>query len=282
MKFWKMNGAGNDFIILNNLEERLPLEAIPQIARTLCRRRMSIGADGLMVVEAADQGGDFKMLFFNSDGSVGEMCGNGARCICRYGFENGLAKEAQAVETTAGMVFGRRIDRRLYRVRLNDPATIKLDCPVEVDGVRYACSYVELGDPGLPHAVVPYHNLQNADENELRELGRKIRWNPAFPKGQCELLRAHRGGPLFRADLRAGGGGLYLRLRHGHRVRSGGAGPSGKGQRAAGPGGHDRRDAVCGRGAGPQPDYGALPYRAHQRGLHRRGCGRGFDVSAIV
>ena len=80
MKFWKMNGAGNDFIILNNLEERLPLEAIPQIARTLCRRRMSIGADGLMVVEAADQGGDFKMLFFNSDGSVGEMCGNGARC----------------------------------------------------------------------------------------------------------------------------------------------------------------------------------------------------------
>ena len=92
MKFWKMNGAGNDFIILNNLEERLPLEAIPQIARTLCRRRMSIGADGLMVVEAADQGGDFKMLFFNSDGSVGEMCGNGARCICRYGFENGLAK----------------------------------------------------------------------------------------------------------------------------------------------------------------------------------------------
>ena len=183
MKFWKMNGAGNDFIILNNLEERLPLEAIPQIARTLCRRRMSIGADGLMVVEAADQGGDFKMLFFNSDGSVGEMCGNGARCICRYGFENGLAKEAQAVETTAGMVFGRRIDRRLYRVRLNDPATIKLDCPVEVDGVRYACSYVELGDPGLPHAVVPYHNLQNADENELRELGRKIRWNPAFPKG---------------------------------------------------------------------------------------------------
>ncbi len=103
MKFWKMNGAGNDFIILNNLEEHLPLEAIPQIARTLCRRRMSIGADGLMVVEAADQGGDFKMLFFNSDGSVGEMCGNGARCICRYGFENGLARAAQAVETTAGM-----------------------------------------------------------------------------------------------------------------------------------------------------------------------------------
>ena len=183
MKFWKMNGAGNDFIILNNFEERLPRESFPQIARMLCERRLSIGADGLMVVEAADQGGDFKMLFFNSDGSTGEMCGNGARCICRYGFENGLAREVQAVETTAGMVFGRRIDKRLYRIQLNDPTTIRLDCPLEVDGVRYACSYVELGNPGLPHAVIPYHNLRNADEQELRELGRKIRWNPAFPKG---------------------------------------------------------------------------------------------------
>ena len=183
MKFWKMNGAGNDFIILNNFEERLPRESFPQIARMLCERRLSIGADGLMVVEAADQGGDFKMLFFNSDGSTGERCGNGARCICRYGFENGLAREVQAVETTAGMVFGRRIDKRLYRIQLNDPTTIRLDCLLEVDGVRYACSYVELGNPGLPHAVIPYHNLRNADEQELRELGRKIRWNPAFPKG---------------------------------------------------------------------------------------------------
>lgn len=183
MRFWKMNGAGNDFLILNNLEERLPHEELPHIARTLCERRLSIGADGLMVVEKPSQGGDFKMLFFNSDGSVGEMCGNGARCICRYGYENGLAGEAQAVETTAGLVYGRRIDRRCYRVRLNDPTTIKLDCPVEVDGVRYSCSYVELGNPGLPHAVVPCHNLRNADEHELRELGRKIRWNPVFPKG---------------------------------------------------------------------------------------------------
>ena len=183
MKFWKMNGAGNDFIILNNLEERLPLASLPRIARTLCERRLSIGADGLMVVEAPREGGDYRMLFYNADGSEGEMCGNGARCICRYGFENGLAKEAQAVETTAGMVFGRRINKRLYQVRLNDPTTVKLDCPVEADGVRYACSYVELGDPGLPHAVVPYHGLQDADERELRELGRKIRWSPVFPQG---------------------------------------------------------------------------------------------------
>lgn len=183
MKFWKMNGAGNDFLVLNNLEEHLPVEQLPEIARTLCERRLSIGADGLMVVDAPREGGDYRMLFYNSDGSVGEMCGNGARCICRYGYENGLAGETQTVETTAGIVTGRRIDRRLYRIRLNDPTTIKLDAAVEVDGVRYACSYVELGNPGLPHAVVPYHDLKNANENELRELGRAIRWHSSFPKG---------------------------------------------------------------------------------------------------
>lgn len=91
MQFWKMNGAGNDFIILNNLEERLPPSAFPLLARTLCTPHRSLGADGLMVVEQAQEGADFKMLFFNSDGSLGEMCGNGARCICRYGYETGLS-----------------------------------------------------------------------------------------------------------------------------------------------------------------------------------------------
>ena len=183
MKFWKMNGAGNDFLILNNMDEHLPAKAFPEIARTLCERHLSIGADGMMVVEAPTQGGDYKMLFFNSDGSMGEMCGNGARCICRYGYEVGLAGETQTVETTAGIVTGRRISQRLYQIRLNDPSTIKLDSSIEVDGIKYACAYVELGNPGIPHAVVPYHNLKNADENELRELGRKMRWHNAFPKG---------------------------------------------------------------------------------------------------
>ena len=183
MKFWKMNGAGNDFVILNNLEEKLSPELFPQIARTLCHRHMSIGADGLMVVDAPTQGGDYKMLFFNSDGSMGEMCGNGARCICRYGYEIGLAGETQTVETTAGIVTGQRIDSRLYKIRLNDPTTVKLDSPVEINGVSYDCTYVELGNPGIPHAVVPYHDLKNAGENELRELGRAIRWYKDFPKG---------------------------------------------------------------------------------------------------
>jgi diaminopimelate epimerase len=183
VKFWKMNGAGNDFVLLNNLEEHLPAEVFPQLAKTLCERHLSIGADGLMIVDAPTQGGDYKMCFYNADGSMGEMCGNGARCICRYGYENGLAGETQTVETTAGIVTGQRIDQRLYKIRLNDPTVLKLDAPVDVDGVQYPCAYVELGDPGLPHAVIPYANLRSADENELRELGRTLRWHKAFPKG---------------------------------------------------------------------------------------------------
>lgn len=183
MKFWKMNGAGNDFIIINNIEEKIPIEKLGVLAKTVCERHMSVGADGLMVVDTPEGDADYKMRFYNSDGSMGEMCGNGARCICRYGYENGLAGNIQTIETTAGIVTGERISERLYRVRLNDPGVVKLDCPIEVDGKIYECSYVELGDPGIPHAVVPMKGLRDKDENELRELGRKMRFHKAFPKG---------------------------------------------------------------------------------------------------
>ena len=188
-----MNGAGNDFIILNNLEERLAEEDFPRLARTLCERRLSLGADGLMIVDEPTQAGraagaQFRMRFYNADGSVGEMCGNGARCISRYGFETGLAGNPQVIETTAGIVTGERIDRRRYRVRLNDPTTIRLHgtVTVQAEGKRsrsLTCHYVELGSPGLPHVAIPYMGLREAEENELRELGRAIRWHSDFPKG---------------------------------------------------------------------------------------------------
>ena len=185
MRFWKMNGAGNDFIIINNMEEKIPGEKFPYIAKTLCERHLSIGADGFMVVEKPSNpsAADYRMLFFNSDGSMGEMCGNGARCICRYGFENGLSGKVQRVETTAGVVIGKRIDKRLYRVRLNDPCNIRLDEPVEMDGRIYTCSYIELGNPGIPHCVVPVSNLKDYPETELFELGRKLRSYEGYPKG---------------------------------------------------------------------------------------------------
>ena len=194
MKFWKMNGAGNDFVIINNMEEKIPAEKFPYVAKTLCERHLSIGADGFMVVENPNNPSeaDYRMMFYNSDGSIGEMCGNGARCICRYGYEKGLAGEVQRVETTAGIVTGERIDKRLYRVRLNDPCNLRLDESVEIDGETYICSYIELGNPGIPHCVVPISNLKDYPEAQLFELGRKLRYYKGYPKGAnvnfCEII----------------------------------------------------------------------------------------------
>ena len=181
MKFWKMNGAGNDFIIIDNRVEKISHDKLPYVAKTLCERHLSIGADGFMVVEASAKA-DYRMIFFNSDGSIGEMCGNGARCIARYGYENGLAGDVQRVETDSGIVIGHRIDNRLYKVRLND-VTLLERRDLDVDGKLYECTYVELGTPGLPHAVVPIKGLVDYPHDKLFELGRKMRYHKKFPKG---------------------------------------------------------------------------------------------------
>lgn len=179
MQFWKMNGAGNDFIILNNLEERLPPSAFPLLARTLCTPHRSLGADGLMVVEQAQEGADFKMLFFNSDGSLGEMCGNGARCICRYGYERGLAGPIQRVETTAGLIVGTRLGPDSYRVQLNLPSVLESQRVTSLG----PAGYVELGQPGVPHAILRVPGLEERSLEELRSMGQTLRHDHAFPKG---------------------------------------------------------------------------------------------------
>ena len=176
MHFWKMNGAGNDFIVVDNRDGRVPSDKWPEIVPVLCERHMSIGADGFMVVEKPTYGGDYKMLFFNSDGSVGEMCGNGARCICRFGHDIGLAGDVMTVETDAGLVPGWRLDENLYRVKLNNPYVLDLHRKGDV-------AYLELGHPGVPHAVAEYKGDLWADADKLLETFRALRFDPAFPKG---------------------------------------------------------------------------------------------------
>lgn len=183
MEYTKMHGAGNDFIIINNIIEKIPRESFSIIASTLCSRRLSIGADGLMFLEEADALGDFKMSFYNSDGSQGEMCGNGARCICRYGYEKGLAGQVQSVETISGLVKGWRIDKRNYKVKLNRPSVINLDYALEVDGITYDCSYIELGDPGLPHLVLNLSNYYSLPEDQLYKIGKGLRNHDFLHKG---------------------------------------------------------------------------------------------------
>lgn len=183
MKFTKMQGAGNDFIIINNIELNIPVEKFSGIAQKVCERRVSIGGNALMVVDKPEKEGDFQMRFYNSDGTIGEMCGNGARCIARYAYENKIAGESMQIETLAGDVFAWRLDKRRYKIRLNNPEVVKLDNNIHIDGKDYECSYIELGNPGLPHAVVKLEGFTDIEENKLFELGSKIRHYSGFPKG---------------------------------------------------------------------------------------------------
>ena len=183
MRFTKMNGAGNDFILLDAIAEPFDESAAPALARALCDRRRSVGADGLMLVTRAEGDADYRMRFYNSDGSLGEMCGNGARCICRYGYARGYAGPVQRVETTAGLVTGWRITEEQYRIRLNTPSVVELEKQLDADGRTYRCSYVELGSPGIPHLALEVPALAKQDEAALRRLGRALRYHPALPKG---------------------------------------------------------------------------------------------------
>ncbi len=179
MRFTKMHGAGNDFIILEDPERRYRPDTLSGLARRLCDRRRGLGADGLMVVVPPTQGGDYGMLFYNDDGSESEMCGNGARCIARYGVLRGYAGDTQRIETAAGPVIGQKVTETEYRVRLNDPSV--LEERSASDGTP--CGYAELGNPGIPHANLPMAGLLTADREALRLRGRALRNDPAFPRG---------------------------------------------------------------------------------------------------
>ena len=218
MRFWKMNGAGNDFVIINNFEEKISEDKFSDIAKIVCERHMSVGADGLMVVDKPSSGidADYRMHFYNSDGSTAEMCGNGARCICRFGIENGLAKGDPVIETTAGIVTGQRLTDSLYRIKLNNPSVIELERSFTIDerfdfwkavaaekgivnilppdkSFNVTASHIVLGDPGIPHLVAEYKgvikalcgsvHLKDADTDILRELGRALRFNSALENG---------------------------------------------------------------------------------------------------
>ena len=183
MHYIKMHGAGNDFVLLDNRDGQLCAQDYPALAQRLCARRLSIGADGLMIVERPRAQGDIAMVFFNADGSRGEMCGNGARCICRYAHERGLAGEEQRIETTAGLVTGRRLAADRYRVRLNDPSVMRPHVALRLPERSVDCFYIELGEPGIPHAVLRWEGWDALSRRELFELGALVRADGAFPRG---------------------------------------------------------------------------------------------------
>lgn len=169
MQVWYMNGAGNDFMVI---DARGKEADFAKMARRLCAMTH---ADGFMAVGDSDTA-DFKLHFYNPDGSRGEMCGNGARCICRFAYEHGIAGQTMTVETDAGPVYGWRLAEDRFRVKLNNPGILDLD---RKPGV----AYVELGMPGIPHGVLEWPELDWSRAEELREQAKALRYDPAFPKG---------------------------------------------------------------------------------------------------
>lgn len=169
MEIFHMSGAGNDFAVLDARGKALDFSTL---AKKLCTQ---LRADGFLALDVSETA-DFRLHFYNSDGSRGEMCGNGARCICKFAYDNGLAGETMTVETDAGPVYGWRLAENQYRVQLNNPGTVVLHCLPDA-------AYVELGDPGIPHSVTEYDTLEWADKEKLLPIFMKFRNSTDFPKG---------------------------------------------------------------------------------------------------
>ena len=172
LKITKMNGSGNDFIIIDNRSNLLKGVSLPELARTLCRRREAVGADGLILVEKSIIA-DFRWRFFNSDGSEAEMCGNGGRCVARFAFLNGIAKAKLAFETMAGVIQAEVTSQRV-KLQLPSPTDLKLNQKISVDDRNYIMGSINIG---VPHAVLL---LEDIDHAPVIDLGRKIRFHQAF------------------------------------------------------------------------------------------------------
>lgn len=179
--FYKMQGTANDFIVINNMALKLSDEQLVSLTKQVCRQRFSVGSDALMALDFPQKNGDFRMRFYNADGTEAEMCGNGVRCIARYAYETGISGEKMVVETKAGDVYCWRLSQRQYRVQINEPSTESFNLHFPDNDI--SLDYVELGNPGVPHLVVHYPSLQETPLEEIKSLAKKLRSWEILAKG---------------------------------------------------------------------------------------------------
>lgn len=184
LEFTKMNGAGNDFVVIDNRDLSLQLTK-PQIAQ-LCDRHRGVGADGLLAVEpAAESNADFRMRYYNADGGEAEMCGNGARCFAR--FANRLldtTKDSLAFETPAGLI-GARFHGDHVEISMSLPHS---EAPAENLTVADQSLLVSFINTGVPHAVSFVDDLAGTD---IRQLGAALRHHPRFAPAGTNVNFAH-------------------------------------------------------------------------------------------
>ena|SRR5947209_282050 len=175
LRFTKMNGAGNDFVMIDNRLGDVALAA-DQIVR-ICDRHRGVGADGILLLERASNGADFRMRYYNADGGEAEMCGNGARCFARYADRVAGPLETLSFETPAGVI-GAQLQGELVRLEMSDPKDLKLAITVPLQDRKVTAHFV---NSGVPHVIVPVDDLEAVD---VRGLGSAIRRHDLFaPKG---------------------------------------------------------------------------------------------------
>ena len=163
IQFYKMSGCGNDFIIIDNRSRVIQEKDLTAFIVGICRRKMSVGADGVILIENSDTV-DFKWRFYNSDGSIAEMCGNGARCVARFAYMNGLTGPELSFETLAGIVSASVSENGLVKIKMTDPLNLKLDRPLVLKSGKYEISCV---NTGVPHAVMVVENIDDVPVKEM-------------------------------------------------------------------------------------------------------------------
>jgi diaminopimelate epimerase len=175
LRFTKMNGAGNDFVMLDNRDGKIRL-APDQISR-ICDRHRGVGADGILLLEDAANGGDFRMRYYNRDGGEAEMCGNGARCFARFANKVTGATGPITFETPAGLI-GAKVDGDRVTLQMSDPTELRLNVKLQLEGEDATVHSI---NSGVPHVVVP---VSRVDMVNVHARGGAIRRHEMFsPKG---------------------------------------------------------------------------------------------------
>ena len=174
IKFIKMAGAGNDFIMID-AKKGLNYKSL---TKKVCDRTNGIGADGLIVLDKSKKKQDYRMRIINADGSEAEMCGNGARCLAAYIVETKKPKKKLfSMETLAGEVLG-EAKGEVANIRLSEPTDHKKDIKLKVNGRNLTVQYI---DTGVPHAIIFVDDVENID---VKKIGEIIRYHTKFkPRG---------------------------------------------------------------------------------------------------
>jgi len=174
--FYKMTGAGNDFIVIDNRKKLIDADHCQDLVRQACRHKLSVGADGMILIEN-DPEVDFKWRFFNADASEAEMCGNGARCAVRFVNLTGIfQKPRMAFRTLAGIIRAELLGDRV-KVQMTSPHDLRTDLKLEAEGQSFSVDFI---NTGVPHAVLFASGEKELDAVDVERWGHALRFHPYF------------------------------------------------------------------------------------------------------